>query len=108
DQVLASALGTKLSAGDYDLVRLCQGRLVAKGRQTEQAKQYWNLIGAQSELFGARRVFEGEDSLAEGDYAAAEAAFRSALEHKLPASWDQFVHARLALLRASRHREAAL
>jgi tetratricopeptide (TPR) repeat protein len=53
-------------------------------------------------------VLEAESLLAIGDYAGAEAAYRSALRPALPPEWRALVHVRLATLRASSDPAGAL
>src|SRR5436309_5026758 len=75
---LAQAIGLGLSGPDRDLARLYQGRVAAAAGLRDEARQFWTVIDARSPLFPLRRVLEAESLLAVGDYAGAEAAYRTA------------------------------
>jgi len=108
DQVLAAALGLKLSPPEFDLVRLYQGRLAAIAGQPDTAKRFWSTISTQSALYGRLRLLEAEQLLVVADYAGAEATYRDAMQRDLPGEWRTLAHTRLALLRASSDSETAL
>ncbi len=104
---LGFAIGRGLGGRDHDLARLYQGRAAAWAGKRGQAAQFWGTIGAASPLYPYRRVLEAESLLRAGEYPAAEAAYRAALDAGLPAAWRAQARTRLAALVAARDQAAA-
>jgi Flp pilus assembly protein TadD len=107
-QALGYAIGLGLQGGDFDLVRLYQGRVATLEGHRDEAAQFWAMIGERSPFYPMRRVLEAEALLAAQDYAGAEAAYRAAQLAGLPAEWQRLAQTRLAALRATSDPAGAL
>lgn len=106
-KTLALALRDGLPPHERDLARLYQGHAATQAGQLEQAHGFWRTIEADSAFYPYRRVLEGEALLAAANYAAAEKAYRAAINAGLPADWQRTALARIAALRASSDIEGA-
>ena len=83
------------------LLRLYQGHAAILNGQRSEAFGLWQTIGEQTGLRPYRAVIEAEALLDGGDYAAAEAMYRSALTGEMQPAWRYAAINRLAALRAT-------
>ena len=98
---LAQAIGLGLSGDERDLTRLYQGYTALNMGRPDEAIGIWQTVDVNSALLPLRRVLEAEHLLRAGDYASAEAAFRSVSLDALPLPWRVVVRDRLAAMRAA-------
>ncbi|NJN17676.1 MAG: tetratricopeptide repeat protein [Oscillochloris sp.] len=112
ERALHSALQRGLRPGLYQQALLFLGRAQADDGRAERAAATWSLIedcrsSLECAYRGPARVLLAEAALQRGDYPAAEAALRAALDAGLPMDWAGLVHYRLALLQIPRDPLAA-
>jgi predicted Zn-dependent protease len=105
---LARAVGMGLQGEDRDLARLYQGYVALQLGHADEAVATWQAVDPRSTLLPVRRVLEGERLLHAGDYATAEATFRSVNLDEVPPAWQAIVRNRLAALRAASDPQSAL
>ena len=98
----ATALGSGLAGDDYELTRLYQGVLAARIAGHGDASTLWAQLPTGSVLIGQRHVLEGEYLLRHGDYPAAEAALRMALDAQPPVAWRATAPSRTPRVRRRR------
>lgn len=106
ERALRAAMLAGLTPDDYQLALLYLGRALADDGRAALAQRTWRLIEdcRSAEACGYRgpaRLLMAELALHQGDYPAAEAAFRAAQVAGLPPAWAAVAHYRLALLRAA-------
>lgn len=107
-RALYAALAQGLRGARRDLASLYLGRELVLSGRAAQAEAVWRAIPAGSPYAPTLRVLEGERALAQGDYAAADAAYAAALRSALPPAWQQLARYRLALLHGAAAGAAAL
>ena len=103
----AQALALGVQGGDYDLTRLYQGHVAMQKGQTQEAFGFWRTIAPASPLSPYRHVLKAEAQLGTGDYAAAEASYRAALDLDMARDWRSLAWSRIAALRATSDRDGA-
>jgi len=105
---LRRALWLGMPAEPTHLDLLYLSYLLRERELGEEATHTWARTGGESPLDGVAYVLQGESALRQGNYHAAEAAYRDATRETLPADWLPTVAYRLALLRAAHSAETAL
>jgi tetratricopeptide (TPR) repeat protein len=112
ERALRQAMERGLPIKRHDLALLFLGQTLAAQGSSELAMRTWRLLEqcARPDCAwrGEQRVLVGEQALARGDYAAAEASFRLARQNTLPTNWQTLVTFRLGLLSAARDPAGAL
>lgn len=104
---LRRALWLGMPAEPTHLALLYLSYLLRERELIEEAGHTWARTGGESPLDGVAYVLQGESALRQGNYRAAETAYRDATRETLPADWLPTVAYRLALLRAAHSADTA-
>lgn len=113
ERALRLAMQGGLRPADYQLALIYLGQVLADDGRAALATKTWALTDDcrnpdACAYRGPARTLLAELRLRQGDYAAAEAAYRAALGLAPPAPWASLDTYRLALLRAARDPGAAM